>query len=393
MTLGDPVRTRGDREPIEGIRRQNLVLVRGSGVEQTLEDLPLAAVVVNAQRQIVFGNRAFAAFLDTDSLDQVLGRRFGEAVRCTHSDETPAGCGTTEFCTTCGANNALRAAAHGSSTSQECRIISKLPGQDLDLRVWARPLLVADERFTLVTVMDIRHEKRRAALERIFFHDVLNTAGGIQGIAMMLAEAAPAQCREQEEVLGALQQLSEQLVEELAAQRDLVAMEHGDLAVRPARFLSKDLLDAVVQSYRRHPVAAQRLAVVEGDSDNVPVFSDPRLVKRVLGNMVKNALEACPPGGTVTAACHAGAATIRFAVHNPSAMPRDVQLQLFQRSFSTKGPGRGIGTYSMRLLTEHYLSGRMSFSSDAATGTTFVAEFPRDPRDTAHDASTVAATV
>lgn len=41
-------------------------------------------------------------------------------------------------------------------------------------------------------------------------------------------------------------------------------------------------------------------------------------------------------------------------------MPRTSQLQIFQRSFSTKGKGRGLGTYSIKLLTERYLKGTAS---------------------------------
>ena len=52
------------------------------------------------------------------------------------------------------------------------------------------------------------------------------------------------------------------------------------------------------------------------------------------------------------------------------------RLQVFQRSFSTKGSGRGLGTYSMRLLTEHYLRGSVGFTSSAAEGTTFFASYP-----------------
>lgn len=57
-------------------------------------------------------------------------------------------------------------------------------------------------------------------------------------------------------------------------------------------------------------------------------------------------------------------------------MPYDVQLQVFQRSFSTKGIGRGLGTYSIRLLSERYLSGRVSFTSTPEAGTTFYAWYP-----------------
>jgi len=67
---------------------------------------------------------------------------------------------------------------------------------------------------------------------------------------------------------------------------------------------------------------------------------------------------------------------IRFWVNNPNFMPREVQLQVFQRSFSTKGAGRGLGTYSIKLLTERYLKGMVSFSTSPETGTTFQAWYP-----------------
>jgi sensor histidine kinase regulating citrate/malate metabolism len=57
-------------------------------------------------------------------------------------------------------------------------------------------------------------------------------------------------------------------------------------------------------------------------------------------------------------------------------IPRDVQLQLFKRSFSTKGEGRGLGTYSMKLLTERYLNGRVGFRTSESAGTTFTASYP-----------------
>jgi sensor histidine kinase regulating citrate/malate metabolism len=57
-------------------------------------------------------------------------------------------------------------------------------------------------------------------------------------------------------------------------------------------------------------------------------------------------------------------------------MPRSVQLQVFNRSFSTKGAGRGLGTYSMKLLTERFLGGRVWFTSTREAGTTFYASYP-----------------
>jgi sensor histidine kinase regulating citrate/malate metabolism len=71
---------------------------------------------------------------------------------------------------------------------------------------------------------------------------------------------------------------------------------------------------------------------------------------------------------------------IRFRVKNVGVMPHDVQMQIFQRSFSTKGRGRGIGTYSIRLLTENYLKGKVSFTSNEVEGTVFSVELSKNFR-------------
>lgn len=66
---------------------------------------------------------------------------------------------------------------------------------------------------------------------------------------------------------------------------------------------------------------------------------------------------------------------VEFAVHNNGVMPEDMQLQIFQRSFSTKGSNRGIGTYSIKLFTERYLKGKVWFTSEKDEGTTFYVRY------------------
>ena len=62
---------------------------------------------------------------------------------------------------------------------------------------------------------------------------------------------------------------------------------------------------------------------------------------------------------------------VSFSVHNPGHIDPAIQAQIFQRYFTTKGEGRGLGTYGMKLLAEEYLGGRVSFASSRARGTTF----------------------
>jgi len=92
--------------------------------------------------------------------------------------------------------------------------------------------------------------------------------------------------------------------------------------------------------------------------------------------MLKNALEASSKGDTISIGYEVSKDSICFKVHNNSYIPSEVQLQIFNRSFSTKGKDRGLGTYSMRLLSERFLNGRVYFNSDKENGTTFYAEYP-----------------
>ena len=86
---------------------------------------------------------------------------------------------------------------------------------------------------------------------------------------------------------------------------------------------------------------------------------------------------ATAAGGTVTLGSQAQGDTVSFTVHNPTVMPPAVQLQIFSRSFSTKGSGRGLGTYSIKLISEKYLHGQVSFVSKAGEGTRFTVRYPR----------------
>ena len=115
---------------------------------------------------------------------------------------------------------------------------------------------------------------------------------------------------------------------------------------------------------------------------NGRIETDPTLLGRVVGNLIKNALEASRAGGTVAIRAENLSSQTVISVHNFGVIPREVQLQLFQRSFSTKGgQGRGVGTYSVRLFTEQYLGGEVKFESTDEVGTSFTLVVPnRLPR-------------
>ena len=104
--------------------------------------------------------------------------------------------------------------------------------------------------------------------------------------------------------------------------------------------------------------------------------SDRKLLTRILVNFQKNALEATPAGGAVSAGCDRQGGQVRFWVRNPGVVSEEARPQIFRRAFSTKGRGRGLGTYGAKLFAEGYLGGTVGFGSQEGEGTTFFVSLP-----------------
>ncbi len=353
-------------------------LDRNQLFRKILDAIPSPIMVINDKRQIVAANRALLGLLSVEET-QILGRRPGEILQCIHAAEGPDGCGTGRHCQACGAVGAILECQNSKDQrSSECRLAAKTPNglSALDLQVTVSPLRLQSCDAMLVVLEDIAKQKRLDVLTRAFFHDVLNTAGGVRGFAQLLEEDLPLGSREKDEARQ-LGSLAERLIDEIECQRDLTRAENGQLTVMPKPVRASELLAELCTLYSAHEVAAGR-QIVLGSCWSGSLLTDPRLLARVLGNMIKNAVEATPPGGQVLVRCDEQGRQVAFYVSNPVAMPEKVRLQIFQRSFSTKAEtGRGIGTYSIKLFGETYLGGQVSFTSQDPDGTTFTFVIPK----------------
>jgi signal transduction histidine kinase len=356
------------------LRRQVGYFSATTMTSRILDAVPSLLMILNSQRQIIYANQALLTLVAGGTKDLVYGMRPGEVLDCIHARKTAGGCGTAEECSTCGAVLGILAGLQGEQAVRECRVTRCREGrqESLDLQVWATPLTYEGEALTVFAVSDISHEKRRRALENIFFHDILNLVGSIKGFAELLRTYDPA---DKEKIFELVQSAAEQSIDEIMAQRTLAAAESKELALRPEPVPVGDFLRQLVGIYGRHEVAEGRRLLLDPAIPDVVFTTDRALLGRVVGNMIKNALEATAPTEAVTVKCLCADDRIEFAVHNPGVMPREAQLQIFQRSFSTKGRDRGLGTYSMRLLSE-YMRGEVAFTSTEEKGTTFSASYP-----------------
>lgn len=340
-----------------------------------IDTIPSVVLLLNDHRQIVYANRALVEMLGQDGLEAILGRRPGEIFQCVHTLEGIDGCGTSQACAHCSALTAQQECATGTVSDREGNILVRHGNSvaTMNIQVRAVPLNIEGCCFTIIYLQDIGERKTRELMDNIFLHDALNTLNGLIGAASLLHEEIP---EEQRELSDMILERSRHLEREIRAQRLLRQAETQTLQITPEAIDPTTVclrLAALFQSGGYE----NAVVVCDPGPQTGHITTDSRLLYRVLENLIKNALEASPKGAPV----HVGHAKtqdgVRFHVANKGAMPPEVQAQLFQRSFSTKGPGRGLGTYSVKLLTENYLQGQVDFVSDTASGTVFTITLPR----------------
>lgn len=333
--------------------------------------------VLNENRQILMVNQQLLNGLEVDNPEAVFGLRPGEAIGCRYAAEMAAGCGTSEYCMTCGAVIAIVSSlASGGPVERTCNIICERKGQPVELffRVHASPIDTDGEKFILLFLYDISQQQRLAALERVFFHDINNTIMGLLNASELLSCSTHGEARDMAMNIAGL---TMRLTREVELQRRLSQPQSQTLNPQHEVISVEWIIDEIQKLMHLHPATEQKKLQVQNSVPGLLLQTDPALILRVLGNMLINAFEAASNSRTVRMALGVRNGHVVFSVWNAEVIPPSIAGRIFQRNFSTKKEmGRGLGTFSMKLIGEQLLGGRVYFESTAAGGTTFVLELP-----------------
>ncbi|MGD8414962.1 MAG: HAMP domain-containing sensor histidine kinase, partial [Candidatus Latescibacterota bacterium] len=309
--------------------------------------------------------------------DSVLGLRPGEAIHCTHSDEPPAGCGTTRLCSSCGAAVAIVTSLSTDRPQERICVTTVLRNgstADLYLKVRSYPFAVDDKRFVLLFMQDVSNEQKRAALERAFYHDVNNIVMGLLGASEALEEERD---YVSSELIGRIKTLTSRLADEVAIQKVLSCSDLGEYEPEMEWMSVAHVIRELREIFANHPAASRRTLILQAPAAGTRIRTDFSVLVRVLSNMVVNALEATAERGTVTMWVDDDDVSITFCVHNDSVIEKSAAGRMFQRNFSTKpGEGRGVGSYTMKLMSESYLGAEVSFTTSDREGTIFRLQLP-----------------
>ncbi len=251
------------------------------------------------------------------------------------------------------------------------RDLSNLSGS-LEARVEAR---TAELRRSQAELLRAQRVQAVAAMAAGISHDLKNLFAAIQSwAALMRMEQGPAA----HEGVGVIEQTAirgHRMVQELLAVGRQVPMQPR--ALDAASFLS-DLAPALRGTLG--PGVALRLEVPE---DPVVVVMDPEVLEAVLLNLVSNAVDAMPGGGTLTLAVRqdpAEAFGLLEVRDTGTGIPAEQLERIFDPFFTTKPPGKGsgLGLSSVQGILAQ-AGGDIRVESEVGKGSCFILALPQRP--------------
>jgi CheY-like chemotaxis protein len=140
----------------------------------------------------------------------------------------------------------------------------------------------------------------------------------------------------------------------------------------------RDALDITQSRWREEPVSRGILVEVRTQLDPVPpILGDASELREALTNLILNAVDAMPSGGTLTLQTRATEDHVDVIVADTGVgIPADVRDRIFDPFFTTKGPkGTGLGlSMTYGIVSRH--GGFVTVDSEDGRGSTFRLSFP-----------------
>ncbi len=343
---------------------------RTEGAVNGLED---AVLFLNVQREVIFCNHAAERFLD-QTMEALTGRPLEAALPEDHPllpiaaelFETEHG-GHMRPVTLPGRGAPGREVAVSSYRVQE----GDQPGGGVLVLKDLEPARAVE---TLVT-----YSQKLAALGRLtsgVAHEVKNPLNAMRIHLEILRARLPEPPAEITDNLEVIAQEIQRL--DRVVQGFLKFMRPQDLHLGPVD-VNAFLADVARLADPEATLAGVKV-VFDFAADLPPITGDAGLLHQAGANLVANAIQAMPKGGTVTLATRLlpdGAVELRVADQGVGIPPEDLD-QIFRLYYTTKEQGSGIGlSLVYRIVQMH--EGRIDVESTLGEGTTMIVSLPQGP--------------
>ena len=215
-------------------------------------------------------------------------------------------------------------------------------------------------------------------------HELRTPMNAIMGFSQLLLRQYPDPLSSQQKNL--VQRIfhnSKSLLDMINEMLDFSKIEAGKLNLNPQKFNLDNLINLTVEEIRS--LALQKNLTLETQSElqNSFVVQDSNFIKRILMNLISNAIKFTESGKITIKVWEVSENSIAIAISDTgigiALEDRDKIWQAFRQadqSFTRQHSGTGLGLAITRSLVK-MMKGKISLQSELGQGSTFTVEIPR----------------
>lgn len=370
----EKIRLTREAENLQSERRQTLADLDAekSRIRTILESLPNGVVVTNTESNVVLLNPAFRNYVNVDS-DLPTGRAIEEYV----SDQ--------------GLCDMIKNISRGMHID-----FDDIPTYEFSISgdrfLLARGQPVLGERKeclgAVVNVVDITAMKVLDRLKSEFVakvsHELRSPLSTIhEQLAVVINDMADAASESEQHILSRAQEKTRGLISLIGDLLDLSRIEAGTVCHDPKPLDLGELLTGIVDFLStRTNAKKQTLKLALPEAPLPPVNADPLAIESIFGNLITNAINYTPEGGSIQVQVESTGISIRIQViDNGFGIEARHFDRIFERFYRVKDDntryitGTGLGLPIVKGLVDS-LGGIISVESTPGEGTTFTVVLP-----------------
>ena len=384
-------------------RAENALKEQELELTTIFENAPFIMMLLDGDHRVCKVNRQVSSLSGSHS-SEMLGRRFGDALQCSHVLDVREGCGSGMYCLEC---SVRRTVADTFETGQshhqvETYLPISVDGKEqlVTLLLSTTKVIVAHQAMVLLSLQDIsaykklelqlHHAQRMESIGTLaggIAHDFNNILTAIIGYGDITLMNMPAD--------NPLHQNIEHMLE--AAHRaaclakDLLLFSRKQISDK--RSVDLNEIVRTVEKFLLRVIGEDITCSITTDNDALPVLADAHQLEQVLMNLATNARDAMPNGGALVIGterieldrgfteAHGYGRNGMFAVltvtDGGTGMDDETRRQIFDPFFTTKDIGKGTGlglSVVYGIVKQH--DGYITVYSEPGQGTTFRVYLP-----------------
>jgi signal transduction histidine kinase len=201
-------------------------------------------------------------------------------------------------------------------------------------------------------------------------HEIRNPLAGIGAAVEVLSEENNLN-GQRAEIVGEVRRQIKRLNTTLRDLLDFARVREPEIAPCHVADLIKPMLALVRPDAQKYHVTI----VEECAGELPPILADPGQLQQALLNVLLNAIQAMPDGGTLTLRTTPVDGAVRVAISDTGGgIPHDNLHKIFSPFFTTKHRGTGLGLAITRSIVDKH-AGTITVDSESGRGTTFTLQF------------------